>query len=69
MTTTTIQINWRGVPAAARLLGISDSRVKNMAKAGEIPGYRIGSNYKFDQSELEQRIATQRTTPTTKEAR
>ena len=57
-------IIWIGVGNVAELLWISRPKVQAMAKAGEIPAYRIGKSYRFDRAEIEQQwIAAQKIAP------
>jgi excisionase family DNA binding protein len=59
MTATT----WVTVAEASQLLGLSVSKVRNMAKAAQLPAFRFGTSYKFDRAEVERWIREQRIKP------
>ena len=37
---------------AARLLGVTSETVRELARRGKLPGYKVGSAWRFDVSEL-----------------
>ena len=45
------------VPMAARILGLSDQKIRQMCRKGEIPAYKIGENsWRFNKSEFMKHI-------------
>jgi len=51
-------INWERVPViltsadACVLLGITDETLRKLAKKGEIPGVKIGRDWRFEKEQL-----------------
>lgn len=47
---------------AAELLKVSDRKIRSMIRSGELPGFRLGAEYRVDLERLEEVLAGERPT-------
>ena len=46
--------NWIGIEEAANYLGVTKETIRNWIKKTDIPAHKIGKQWKFKRSELEE---------------
>lgn len=58
-----------GIPQIARMLGVSTDTVYRKARAGEIPGFKVGGLWRFFPDSVREHLTTPKTDPWRQSAR